>query len=328
MQLAHYRPSRKTVFWCLMGLSAFTLILPPRVTDGVKHGTQLLVPVQDAVFSLTFQGARRLERAANQEKMREREVEALTNQIASQAGQIQQLQSENEDLSAMRAKSIPRALHAHVVSRDIVEWRDSVLIERGSNLGVNPQDWVASRLFLNQGAASDVSEGFAVISRDVLLGRVEQVSPYMSRVCLFSDVNSQPLKVRVGGFVDGQFETVDYPCIVHGRGNGEMVIRNVDYRRIENPPGGTAESQPANAADEPLMPERSRGIRVGDLVYSAPGQLGLPVPMAIGRVTRIVEDPSRRLVYDVIAEPSLRVDEVRTVSVIPLIPTDVAMDGE
>ena len=327
MLLSHYRPSRKTVFWGLMGLSTLTLLLPPKVTDGAKHGLQLLVPLQDVVYFLTFQGAKKVEHIGAPELELEQRITGLQNEVVSQAGLIQQLQIENAALSAVRNKSIPRALQAHVVGRDIVEWRDSLLIERGSKLGVNPQDWIASRMFINQGAINDVAEGCAVISREVLLGRIEQVSPYMSRVCLFSDVNSAPIKVRVGGFQDGRFQAVDYPCSVHGRGRGEMIIRNVDYRHIEKDAIGDNGTESDGSSDTPLTPDRSRGIRVGDYVYSAPGQLGLPAPMVIGRVTQIVEDPSRRLVYDVVVSSSIRLDEVRTVSVIPLIPTDVAMDA-
>lgn len=310
-----------------MCFSAITILLPPKATDGFKHGMQLLVPLQDVVYFVTFQGSRTIHRVNDKSEQHERQLDALRRQIASQAGQIQELQAENAELSALRAKTIPRALQASVVGRDVVEWRDSILLERGSKLDVKQQDWVASRLFINQGAASDVAEGYAVISREVLLGRIEQVSPYMSRVCLFTDVSSAPIKVRIGGFEDGKFVAVEYPCSVSGRGHGEMIIRNIDYRHIEkNAPPPPDDLTGESSGDIPLTPDRARGIRVGDLVYSAPGQLGLPVPLSIGRVKAIVEDPARRLVADVIVEPAVQVDQLRTVSVIPLIPTDVAMD--
>ncbi|MBK8267947.1 MAG: hypothetical protein IPK83_06420 [Planctomycetes bacterium] len=331
MRFSDYRPSRKTVFWTLLGLSAFTLILPPKATDSLKHSTQLLVPLQDVVYFLTFQGARSIHHVNDPDHADNNKLLAMQNELVSQAGLIQQLQSENAELSAIRSKTIPRALQANVVGRDVVEWRNTALLERGSKLGVSPQDWVASRIFINQGNLNDVAEGYAVIAREVLLGRIEQVSPYMSRVCLFTDINSAPLKVRVGGIENGRFIPVEYPCSVHGHGRGEMIIKNVDYRHIERPAtnaDATADESKPLESDLPIVPDRARGIRIGDLVYSAPGQLGLPVPMAIGKVKEIIEDPSRRLVADVIVVPSLGMDEIRTVSVIPLIPTDVAMDRD
>lgn len=328
MRIVNYRPSRRAVFWTLMSLSALTVLMPPRLTDGAKHGTQLLVPLQDVVYFLTFRGSRSIDRIGDPEGENRAQVEALRRELAAQSGLIQQLKSENEELAAVRDRSIPLALRAHVVARDIVQWRDSLLIERGSKLGVNPQDWIASRLFLDRGGAHDVNPGAAVITREVLLGRVEEVSPYMSRVCLFSDPSSDAIKVRVGGFVDNRFDPVDYPCSLRGRGRSEMIIKNVDYRHVEKdvPSEPKAEDGAGGDAEQPLMPARQRGIRVGDYVYSAPGQLGLPSPMVIGRVREIVEDPSQRLVYDVIVEPAVALDEVRAVSIIPLIPTNVAME--
>lgn len=323
MRLNHYKPSKKAIFWMLLGLSAVSLILPPRATDGARHGTQLLVPLQDVVYFLTYQGARSIRRVSEPERELREYILALENQVASQAGQIQQLEAENDELTSLRTKRFPDALHANVVGRDIVEWRDSLLVERGANSSVSPQDWVASRFFVNRGTENRVDAGCAVISREILLGRVEQVSPFMSRVCLFTDVGSAPLRVQVGGFEADRFVAVDYPCSVSGRGHSEMVIRNVDYRFVDRDAGPPEMSDDVEA---PIRPDRSRGIRVGDLVYSAPGQLGLPVPMIVGRVKEIVEDPSRRLVADVVVEPPIKVDDIRTVSIIPLIRMDVAMD--
>ena len=221
MRISNYRPSRRTVFWTLMGLSALAVILPPKVTDGTKHGTQLLVPLQDVVYFLTFRGARSMQSIGDPDVAHREEVEALRRELAAQSGLVEQLKQQNQELAAIRDRAIPLALPAHVVARDIVQWRDSLLIERGSMSGSNPQDWIASRLFLNRGGAQDVGPGAAVITREVLLGRVEEVSPYMSRVCLFSDPSSDAIKVRVGGFVNNRFEPVDYPCSLRGRGHSE-----------------------------------------------------------------------------------------------------------
>ena len=313
MRLRHYRPSKRTVFVGLMALSAIAVFLPPWVTDASKHGTQLLVPLQDAAYFATHWAARSVADIGDAGGANGTPDQALMNEIVSQAGMIEQLREDNERLGGLRKKAIPFALQVQVVARDIAAWRDSLLVERGSELGVHREDWAASRIFLNQGALNQVQEGHAVIAREILLGRVEEVSPYMSRVQLFSDLDSPPIEVRVGSMGDGKFAFVDYPCSLHGRGRGEMVIKSVDYRYID----GQAESSEDDG---------KRRIKVGDYVCSAPGQLGLPQPMVIGRVTEISRDPRRRLVFDVVVAPAIDIDQVRHVNVIPLIPTEVAIE--
>ena len=313
MHLRGYRPSKKAIFVALMTLSAVALFLPPGIAGASKHGTQLLVPLQDAVYYATNWAGRSL--AKNDERRDEIQSidEGLTRQLASQAVRIEQLQAENERLGRIRNKGIRRALQAQVVAHDVAAWRDSYLVDRGSELGVHRQDWVASRLLLNQGYLNKVEEGRAVIAREVLLGRVEQVSPYMSRVQLFTDIDSPPIEVRVGAIRDGRFEPVDYPCSLRGIGRGKMLIQHVDYRHVHD------ESESAED-------DGKRRISVGDIVCSAIGQLGLPQPMVIGRVTAIRKDPRERLVYDVVVEPEVSPNDVRHVHVIPLIPMEIAME--
>jgi cell shape-determining protein MreC len=312
MRLRQYRPSKRTVFVGLMVLSAIAVFLPPWITDASKHGTQLLVPLQDAAYFATHWAAKSVA-DLGQANANQTPNEAMMNELASQAGMIEQLREENQRLGGLRKKAIPFALQVQVVARDIAAWRDSLLVERGSELGVHRQDWAASRLFINQGALNQVQEGQAVIAREILLGRVEEVSPYMSRVQLFSDLDSPPIEVRVGAMHDGRFEFVDYPCSLRGQGRGKMVIQAVDYRYID----GQAEASEDDG---------NRRIKVGDYVCSAPGQLGLPQPMVIGRVVEISRDPQRRLVFDVVVDPAIEIDQIRHVNVIPLIPTEVAIE--
>ncbi|MFQ5430011.1 MAG: rod shape-determining protein MreC [Phycisphaerae bacterium] len=307
------RPSKKSVFVVLMLLSAVSVFLPPQVTDAAKHTPQLLVPFQDLVYYATHWASRSVSRIGEGDTFARQDHDALMRQIVSQAGLIEQLRDENRRLGALRHRAIPLALQAQVVARDIAEWRRSLLIERGSELGVRRKDWLASHLFLDQGRFSHVRQGQAVIAREVLLGRVEQVSPYMSRVQLFTDVNCPPIEVRVGAPRDGGFEFVDYPCSLRGRGRGEMAILDVDYHHVRAEPDENAGSGP-------------RRIRIGDYVCSAPGQLGLPEPMVIGRVVAFEQDPTKRLVFDVIVKPDVPLDQIRYVHVIPLLPADGGME--
>lgn len=338
MRLSGYRPSKKAVFAWLMLLSAVAILLPPDITNAAKHGTQLLVALQDVAYFITHWAARSGARIDNPDHDREMNEEALVRRIAAQQGLIRQLQDENHRLGALRDKRIHRALQARIVARDVAAARSSILIERGTELDVHPHDWVASRLFLDQGRVNEVRIGQAVIAREVLIGRIEQASPYMSRVRLFTDIDAPPIEVRVGRLTNDRFIFVDYPCSLRGLGRERMVIRDVDYRFVQNgdteepaPAAATEDTHRGNPADDgtdpPPSPAGEAGrMRVGDLVCSAPGRLGLPEPLAIGRIIAIEEDPKRRLVYDVIVEPAIPLDEIRTVYVIPLIPTGVAMD--
>lgn len=308
-----YRPSRRAVFAVLMVASAAALLLPAGWTDPLKHVVQLLVPAQHAVDHLGRQASASIADLDDDPVVRrlEREKQALMDARISQDALIDQLQTDLRKLSALRRDNyIPRStplLHANVVGRDIVALRDVVLLSRGSTRRVGRQDWVASRFFVDQGRTSGLSVGQAVLARETLVGRVELVSPYMSRVQLFSDVDARPIEVRIGNLADNKLETVEYVCSLHGRGAGEMVIPDVPYGAL-------------HTEDASEWGATGRRIRPGDFVYTAPAQLGVPVPMVIGRVDHFEVNPKNRLVYDVIVKPIAAADALDDVYVIPVVP--------
>ncbi|MCB9852472.1 MAG: hypothetical protein H6819_05205 [Phycisphaerales bacterium] len=290
-----------------MLVSALAVFLPPGLTNAPKHAsTQMLGPLQDLARFLTFRG-----RVPKDPKLVAEPDAAIMHELASKAVQNEQLREDLERMQTIRDRSIPAALQAHVVAWDIVSMRDSAVIERGTELRVSTSDWVASHVFVDRGDAAGVRAGEAVIAQEVLLGRVDFVSPYMSRVKLFSDVDAKPIEVRFAGLRQGEMRLVDFPCTLRGLGRGQMIVRDVPYEHID-------------AASE-AVGDQTR-IRVGDYVASAPGQLGLPVPIVVGQVTEIRHDPKQRLVYDVIIESTIKRDDIRYVHVIPLIPNAVAMD--
>lgn len=291
-----------------MLVSALAVFLPPGVTNSPKHAsTQLLAPLQDLAQFLTFRT-----RVPKDPALIAEPDPAILRALASRTMQVEQLQQDLERLQVIRDRSIPAALQAHVVAWDIASLRDSAVIERGTELRVGKSDWVASHVILDRGDAAGLRAGQAVIAQEVLLGRIDFVSPYMSRVKLFSDIDAQPLSVRFAGLRDGELRPVDFPCTMSGRGRGEMVVRDVPYEFIDA------------VSEEPGNETR---IRVGDFVTSSPNeQLGLPLPMLVGQVTKIQHDPKQRLVYDVIIEPNIDRDDIRYVHVIPLIPNAIAMD--
>ena len=304
MHWTHYRPSKKAVFWSLMLISALAVFLPPRLTDKTKHATQLLTPLQDLARFLTFHTRVPAAPAAGQTDP------ALVRELASKAVQIKELRDDVARLQLIRDMSIQAALQAHVVAWDIASMRDSAVIERGSERGVHDRDWVATHLAIDRGDASGIRGGEAVIAQEALLGRVELVSPYMSRVKLLSDVDADPIEIRFVGVRDGETRMMPTPATLRGIGHGRMIVRDLSYELIET----------SGEASDTMR------LRIGDIVTSAPGQVGLPVPLVIGVVAEIRQDPKERLVYDVIVNAAADRDEIRYVHVVPLVPNAVVLD--
>lgn len=311
MSWHRFHPTRGGVFTLLLAISAIALFLPPAWSDSLKHVAQLLVPASDLAKSAGDFALRPLRSAASGVDGAG-DTEALLRELASERALIAQLQEETDRLRALRDHQLPPAiplLDAKIVARDVAQWRDAILVARGSSRGVKRHDWVASRLFLNRGRASGVDEGQAVLARQCLLGVVEQVSPYMSRVQLFSDIDSPRVEVRVARAAKGRVQLFDYACSLRGAGRGRMTIENVEAQFVQ--PDADAEPE-----------AKSPRIRLGDLVLTAPGQLGLPLPLTIGKISAIEENPSKRLVYHLSVEPMVNVGELRDVFIVPIVPPE------
>lgn len=289
--------------------SAVGLWLPSGWGDALKHPIQVIVPGDDLVYGLSYQAVRSTTTLDDKNRGARMEREAMLHELASQVAVTEELREQVRQLRDIRETQIPRnvpLLPAKVVAWDIVAWRDSMLVERGSYRGVNWQDWVATRLFVTEGGESGVAEGQAVLARECLLGRVEQVSPYMSRVRLLCDVDSPRIQAQIGSRTDNGVEFVDYPCSLRGMGRGRMVIEDVPYQYVQ-----------ANDGAEPAAGGQRR-IQQGDMVFSAGGQFGLPMPLIIGKVTGFSQDPKKRLVYTVNVESVVSSAEIREVFIIPL----------
>ncbi|HKQ50070.1 MAG TPA: rod shape-determining protein MreC [Phycisphaerae bacterium] len=305
-----FQPTRGGVFTLLLALSAIALFLPPAWTDSLKHVAQLLVPASDLARSAGDVALQPLRSTASGMDAAG-DTEALIRELASERALTAQLREENDRLRALRDQQLPPAiplLDAKIIARDVALWRDAMLVARGSTRGVRRHDWVASRLFVNRGRASGVDEGQAVLARQCLLGVVEQVSPYMSRVQLLSDIDSPRVEVRVARVNKGRVQLFDYACSLRGAGRGRMTIENVEAQYVQ-----------PEAAEPEGKPMR---ISVGDLVLTAPGQLGLPLPLTIGRIAAIEENPSKRLVYHLSVEPLVDMGELRDVFIVPIVPPE------
>jgi hypothetical protein len=316
MSLVPPRSRKSAVFAALMGASAASLLLPRSWTDGPKHLMQVLVPPQDLLFQTSRAAARMLcsdaavhgagasaATADDAERRSRRDALALENQVIALSGQLDTVRRENSLLRGLREKYIPPGVllvPAQVVARDIGGWRDSLLLSRGASQRIERGDAAASRLFLTGGEADGVAVGHLVLAREVLLGRVDEVGPFTSRLRLFSDVGLRT-EVRVGRRVESRFVVVDYPCTLLGRGAGEMIIEDVPLRHVAEGPHAAAGGD---------------GMRVGDWVISPPGAPGLPTPMTLGRVAGFKSDPRKRLVATVHVEGLLSPDDVGDVFVV------------
>lgn len=332
MNVLRFRPSRNVVFGLLLALSALSLKLPPAVSDSLKHIGHYLVPFQSAAYdaarSATASVADMDESSRIEELTRERD--ALSNALISQTAELDRLTKENRRLSAIRIAVMPEPVPlqpARVVGRDIVAARDALLISRGKSRNVAHRDWVASRFFIDRGAAAGLDSEQAVFARESLLGRVEQVSTYMARIQLLSDIDSSRIEVRIGRVVDSKgialenpedsndplpmrqsrLSVVDYVCSMRGKGGGRMVVEDVPHRYLE----GKGDEEPGDT---------HRRVRMGDLVFSAPGQFGIPVSMVVGKVVEIQQKPEKRLVADVVIAPVVDIDRLEDVWVIPSSP--------
>lgn len=309
---SRFSVSRNAIFGCLLGASFLALFLPPAWTDPLKHVVQFLVPAQDLSRTGALRVAKSVGRSAVDGEVDGVEVER--RELAATQALVLQLEEEIQRLRSLRGGQFPPAiplLDAKVVGHDVAAWRDSALVSRGSLRGVSWRDWVASRFFVNRGAASEVESGQAVLARETLLGRVEQVSPYMSRIQLLSDIDSSRIEVRIAGTSGDRVTLIDYACSLRGMGRGRMAIENVETKLIQLSEADDAEGQ-----------QGVRKICIGDLVFSAPGQLGLPVPLAVGMIVEVTEDPKKRLVSTLIVEPLVRIDDVRDVFIIPIVPVE------
>lgn len=322
-----------TAFWILMALSALALFLPRGATEGLKHVMQLLVPTQDAIYNAARKTSQRLSQAAGlgaAETLREYELReaALENEVVALSGQMEQVRRENSLLRGLREKFVPPGVllvPARVVARDIGGWRDSLLLSRGASQRVQHADAVASRLFVSGGTADGVAVGHLVLAREFLLGRIEQVGPFTSRLQLYSDVGVRT-EVRVGRVAGGRFQPVPYACTLLGMGGGQMRIVDIPLSRIAEGPhvsgrgDSSARSGAANASGVPGArgaSDASDGMRTGDLVTTPPGAIpGLPTPMTIGRIKGFTHDPSRRLVAAAEVETLAGPDDLADVFII------------
>lgn len=312
--------TKSTYFAVLMGISVVGIFLSPRLSGWMRNLLQPLAPLQDASHRLlasTPGGASPLAAtryAPEQVEQLHRSLLAWRNIAGDLARANQRLHEQLALLQNLRMIPTMRSctlMPARVVARDAIHWRDSLLLQAGANRGVRQQDWVASRVFLDAGSEDGVLQDMSVLASEYLIGRIEFVGSFTSRVVLLSDPSSRE-RVRIGRWVGGRLQVMPNYYDLHGLGHGQMVIPDV-------PAADLAASQ--GEGDAPLR------IRPGDLVLSLEADARLPASLVIGRITRSEPHPEVRLVHNLYVEPMVQADELTSVLIVDPLPMPVNIEG-
>lgn len=261
------RPSRRRIV-ALAGLllcSALLFVLPRGPTAFVRGLVQLLLPFQhastavgDAMFAVDDRARTGLD--------------ASEHRLAALSLRVQDLEDQVRLLTATRLwnvdgqgiRSTGRLIPAQVVAGDILPWRDSLLLNTGRLQGVAPGAIVATdRFVIDRGESLGLHEGMAVLLGEMLLGWIDELHAEASRVRCLSDPAVE-MKVRVGRLTKDGFASADGHFWLVGRGRGQMQIRDLDHRLVQD-----------------------GAIEIGDLVVSDAAAPLLAFPMVVGRVRDI-----------------------------------------
>jgi len=295
--------SRKLLISVLVLISSAAILFPQAWTGGFISLVQVIVPLEDATTAAVdavsdLRGARPSAVPGEAYDALTRQKAALEHQAAALAARVEELEGEVALLSATRLWSIEgrrlgasgRLIPARVVSRDILPWRSSRLLNAGSVQGVQAGAAVVSHVFtLDRGDDDAVRSGLSILLGETLIGEIVQTGTHTSRVKLLSDVSVER-KVRIGRFTGDRFVLVDRYFWMKGRGAGRMEIRDVERRDVE-----------------------SGAVQVGDTVLSDPQSDVLPAAMTIGKITDAAADRDNPLFAILTIESAVPEDTLRRV---------------
>ncbi|MDD4892285.1 MAG: rod shape-determining protein MreC [Phycisphaerae bacterium] len=297
-------PNKKQTFWLLMIASAISVAVSPQVVNDQRG---LFGPILAPLSGWLYQGSLSLRNKASgwatgDSTADARRVEAERNaylaEVVNVTRQNEQLRAQLKEVTGLKDEQAGlrgRLVPATVLARDAVAWRESLLIDMGRNVHLQPKQWALARMFIDRGADGGVAENqLAVLSlsspqarkqynRSVLVGRVEQVGQVTARVRLLTDWDST---------VDAQVLDPAKPadtilCRVRGNGRGQLLAEGVVSRRTR---AGDRDT------DEPPC-------KTGDLVLSAPNAGNLPSSLIVG-VVRSVARGAKPLEYTLKIDPA------------------------
>jgi cell shape-determining protein MreC len=287
------RPSKPTVFKLLMLGAAVLMLLPTDLLAPLRNATQLLALPQLVARESGLQVTQRFRSIAaspvspEQHELALREKAALENQNVSLHQQVTELQGLVEELAHTRRHGFPPQgvlIPARIIGLDAAAGRDSLIISKGRSRNVKMGDWVASRLFLEIGTGDGVREQLLVLAQECLIGWVEQVSPWASRVVLLTDVlANRAMPIRIASRENGLpllADNLPVNFALRGAGHGKMVVSDIPREFVD-----------------------AGQIRIDDLVVSDPANPDLPVSLVVGRITELSHNRKKPLYYDAVVVP-------------------------
>ena len=301
MRISRRSLRRKGLLPILLVASLLVIILPRGVTGRFIGLVQALVPFQD----WTTRGADAASGAAGavgtaggeqdpSEKLR-RTNEALRHRLADVQQRYRNLQRDYRAIASVRRRGLSggRLIPARVVAGDALPWRESRLISSGLLSGVRKAAAVTSNHFnVYLPESEGVRDGLSVVSSEVLVGFVDQVSTHSARVRLITD-RATKMPVVIAQLEGERFLPLEAQFWLVGTGGSRLEVRDVDHRYV-----------------------KSQAVQVGDTVLTVPHDARLPVSLTVGTVTKVRPDPENRLLYVLDVEPPLDFDKLRRVFVI------------
>ncbi len=262
----------------MLALAFLLVLLPPAWTGWLRAIMQPLAWMQLGATATT-QAVQDVVESRRDDVPREqldtalRQRDELSRQLEHQSVRLAELEETVAVLTGLRERlddPQARLVRAAVLAYDASPRRESLLIDRGS---MNTSDegrprigqWVSAGL--GPGEHDAAVGGREHLARQWLLGRISEVHAFTSRVQLASDPQFGPVRVRAAKRLqDGTLRMEARDCLLEGRGDGRMVIRQAPANYFEA--GSTLVLVP-RSADAPATLEIGR-ITAASPVASAP----------------------------------------------------------
>jgi cell shape-determining protein MreC len=239
MRPIHWRLTKPALFAILMAVAALLALLPAHwtgCTDGLMQPVSPITWVFSGVTRRGLGAADSLSTPAPTRAEYER-LRQANQRLAQQVGQQHILIAEMEqvvaELSGLREEIIDpgvRILFAAVSGGDASPQRETLTISIGSRRGVAAGDWVAAGL--PPAERDPAATGRDLLLQQWVIGVIDEVQPYLSRVQLATDPEFGTRLVRVAKPLSGtRWEVAELECGLVGLGQGRMRIDRaaVDY---------------------------------------------------------------------------------------------------
>jgi cell shape-determining protein MreC len=275
------------------------IALPTTFTNRAAGLLQILAPLQDGLI----RGADYIIGPSDPTTSPESNTETLDQQavksaIASLTTQNQSLRRELERLAAVRQRGMGpggRLIPTRVLSWDASNWRDSRQILGGVKAGLTPGAGVVTNHFAIPLTQADlITTGMGVLAAERLIGTIDNVGSFTSRVRLLSDPGSE-LTVTLAALDADTLIPINAKFILVGKGAGNIQIREVHHQYVDN-----------------------GAISLGDYVLTLPDEPLLPPSITIGTVSNITPDRENALLYNLDVETGIHYADLRRLYVVDL----------